>query len=101
MLINLNFATPFIKIISSFLIDRSLRIKINSRYSREVEVRDGVPQGSILGPFLFNLYLHDIPTLTNNTKSIHYADDTIILSNLKRPLEALWNLKENLQVPIS
>jgi hypothetical protein len=57
---------------------------INSSYSQDVsdwqKVKQGVPQGSLLGPLLFLLYINDLPYLINKiSEPILYADDTSIL----------------------
>ena len=45
-----------LKLIFSYLSNRSQRVKDNSSYSSWAEIKCGVPQGSIMGPFLFNIY---------------------------------------------
>ena len=66
---------PSLNIINSYLSNRSQRVKINSRYSSPWESMYGIPQGSILGPLLFNVYLCDLFLFLNESTIINYADD--------------------------
>ena len=55
-----------LKLIHSYLSNRKQRVKINDRYSSWSEILFGVPQGSILGPLLFNIFLCDMITFLRN-----------------------------------
>ena len=66
-------------LISFFLSNRRLRVVLNGKSSQEYPVNAGVPQGSILGPTLFLLYINDLPDDVICDIAI-YADDTTLYS---------------------
>ena len=62
-------------IIEDFLTNRTQQLRIDGQVSTETEVFRGVPQGSVLGPMLFNLYINDLKREVRNCDIILYADD--------------------------
>lgn len=65
-------------LIKSYLSNRKQVVHINNTYSSVCPVVSGVPQGSILGPLLFNIYLNDIVNISRTATFVIYADDTSI-----------------------
>lgn len=63
-------------LLHSYLTNRQQSVAINGFVSTPKNLPTGVPQGSILGPFLFNVYVNDLNKIDNETKFILYADDT-------------------------
>ena len=65
--------------LKSYLSDRKQFVSVNGTDSTEKLIRYGVPQGSVLGPLLFIIYINDIPNIAKLAKFILYADDANIL----------------------
>jgi hypothetical protein len=57
----LEFSTNWIKLISSFLSQRKFSVSVEGEMSTAREMRAGVPQGSVLSPTLYNMYINDVP----------------------------------------
>ena len=64
------------KLLMSYLRNRYQRTKVNGEYSSWEEILTGVPQGSVLGPLLFDIYLDDLLYIVENTEICNFADDT-------------------------
>ena len=87
------FTKNSLRLIKSYQSSRWQRTKINTGFSNWMELLLGVPQVSVLGPLLFNIYINDLFFLTESTNLFNYADDTrfhacdMDLENLVRRLE--------------
>lgn len=85
-----NFLPSACRMIVSYLSDRKQVVFFESQYSSELPIEHGVPQGSILGPLLFLIFINDFPSSQIGSKVVLFADDTT-LSNSSTSLEALTN----------
>ena len=64
-------------IITGFLLKCSLRVKVGDHYSNYVQMKAGTPQGAVLSPVLFNIFVDDIASIIkdSNVQLAQYADD--------------------------
>ena len=76
----------------SYLSEREQHVVVNGKHSRSVRVLSGVPQGSVLGPLLFLIYVNSITSiqLSESTKFSLYADDMLIY----KPISTSSNYRE-------
>ena len=65
-----------VRYIYSYLTEREQRVKINASLSEWSKIKYGVPQGSILGPLLFNIFICDLFFDVIDIDVANYADDT-------------------------
>ena len=82
-----------INLLKSYLTNRKQKCQIRNSFSSERLIKCGVPQGSILGPLLFLLYINDLPHCLSKTKPRLFADDTNLTAsaNSMTDLEAAVN----------
>ena len=80
--------------IYSYLSNRKQRTKVNNSFSKWADIKSGIPQGSIIGPLLFNIYINDIFFIVKESNLANYADDNTpysIESNIVNILNSLAN----------
>ena len=74
------------KWIDSWLSERSQKVVLDGRASDPVPVLSGVPQGSVLGPVLFLIFINDLPDNIRSSVRL-FADDCVLYRNVKSPLD--------------
>jgi Reverse transcriptase (RNA-dependent DNA polymerase) len=109
----MKFPPYLINLLDSYLSKRTFSVNVNGTASTIRPILAGVPQGSIIGPAMFNLFTNDIPTDYKNVQMALYADDAAIISTsfapklmgtyLQPALDGLsdWYAKNRIMINIS
>lgn len=80
---NFNLSDTALKWMKSYLSNRSQCTRVVDKCSSFASCPTGVPQGSILGPILFSVYINDLPQAFPGVNVIMYADDTVLFTHAR------------------
>ena len=93
-----HFSKKALALMRSYLLNRRQCVKVGSNKSSFQEVKSGVPQGSILGPLLFLIYINDIPFYLQTSTIDLYADDSTLHSSGYNIFEIQQSLQSDLDI---
>ena len=92
------FTHDALEIMTAYLIGRRQRVKLDGVHSAWRSIKTAVPQGSLLGPLLFNMYVNDLNYFITNTSLRLYADDTTQYASDVSPMVLQFVINSDLSV---
>ena len=90
------FQNTSLKWFHSYLSNRKQQVCVNGQLSSSATISLGVPQGSILGPLAFIIYINDLPSVIRHSCIHLYADDTVVFIGSNNPIDLRKKLEEDL-----
>ena len=102
-LLQIPISKAFFELIQDYLLRKRQKVQIGDQLSNERTVTSGVlgsvlgPQGSVLGPLLFLIYINDLPNVVFSSLALPFADDLKLLYNGRPEQESLEKLQTDLQ----
>ena len=97
-ILNLNLPPVFEKTLCNYLDNRTTTIKFEGQTTSSIDIRSGVPQGSILGPILYLLYTSDLPPTDPNCTNIMYADNVTQIIEHHHPSKRFLALRTEREI---
>ena len=92
------FSLAALRLVHSYLSNRKQRTKINESYSSGEEILFEVPQGSILGPLLFNIFICDLFIMMYDINIANNADDNTPFVSGDTPLDVITSLENAAEI---
>jgi len=103
------FSPQLVKWIESFLVERSQKVVVDGKHSYLAKIISGVPQGTVLGPILFILFINDLESCVKSSKVRFFADDTRVCKQISSEADTcelqedldsiiLWSKQNNMKL---
>lgn len=100
-LVQANVPNYLTRMVRNYLSNRTFRVHLSGTTSELQVVPAGVPQGSLLGPMLYNIYTSDVPELPAGCSLALYADDSAIMANGRTPMHYRSRLQRGVTAYVS